>query len=73
MSPRSTTSTGSRDPCRIALAERDILYLHDNYVVTDGIFKDENVVFDEVNEDWKAFCTKDLEFKIPAYETAAKE
>lgn len=58
---------------RTALADRDILYLHDNYVVTDGIFKDENVIFDAVDDDWKTFCKKDLEFEIPVYESAAKE
>jgi hypothetical protein len=25
-----------------------IVYLQENYVVTDGIFKDENVLFDDV-------------------------
>jgi hypothetical protein len=58
---------------KTSLAERDILYLHDNYVVTDGIFKDENVVFDAVDDAWKEFCTKELEFQIPVYETATRD
>jgi hypothetical protein len=42
--------------------------LQENYVVTDGIFKDENIIFDDVTDEWKEFCTKELEFEIPEYE-----
>jgi hypothetical protein len=45
-----------------------VLYLQENYVVTDGIMKDEWVIFDKVTDAWKEFCRKDLEFKIPEYE-----
>lgn len=57
---------------RTSLNDKDILYLHDNYVVTDGIFKDEHIVFDAVDDAWKSFCEKDLEFQIPTYETATE-
>lgn len=52
---------------KTSLAEDDILYLQENYVVTHGIFKDEHIVFDEVTDEWKAFCHKDLKFEIPDY------
>ncbi len=52
---------------RTALHDDDILYLQENYVVTDGIVKDENIVFDDVNDEWKAFCEKGLEFDPVAY------
>jgi len=32
--------------------------MQENYVVTDGIFKDENIIFDNVTPEWKDFCTK---------------
>lgn len=49
------------------LGPESILYLQDTYVVTDGIFQDENVIFDAVTEEWKAFCQAKLEFSIPDY------
>jgi len=53
---------------REAIDDDDILYLQETYVVTDGIFKDENVVFDDVTDAWKTFCHETLEFEIPQYE-----
>lgn len=55
---------------RNELKDDDILYLQENFVVTDGIFKDENVVFDQVTPEWEAFCTGELQFEIPDYATA---
>lgn len=52
---------------RTELKDEDILYLQENFVVTDGIFKDENVVFSEVTPEWEAFCTGTLAFEIPDY------
>lgn len=51
------------------LIDSDILYLQENYVVTDGVFIDENIVFDNVTPEWKEFCTTVLGFEIPAYLT----
>lgn len=48
-----------------------IVYLQENYVVTDGIFIDENVIFDEVNDAWIEFCQKTLNFELPAAAAAA--
>ena len=53
---------------RTSLSDDDILYLQENYVVTDGIFKDEHIVFDKVTDAWKTFCTEELKFEIPVYE-----
>ncbi|ACB52394.1 hypothetical protein cce_3046 [Crocosphaera subtropica ATCC 51142] len=47
------------------LRDDDFLYLQENYVVTDGIFKDENIIFDKVTDDWKDFCNNRLQFEIP--------
>ncbi|MGD1913643.1 MAG: hypothetical protein ACFB2X_23240 [Rivularia sp. (in: cyanobacteria)] len=51
------------------LTDDDFLYVQENYIVTDGIFKDENIIFDNVTPEWKEFCQKTLEFEIPVYET----
>ncbi len=53
---------------REELLDDDVLYLQENYVVTDGIMKDENIIFDDVTDEWKKYCHEDLEFEIPEYE-----
>jgi hypothetical protein len=50
------------------LNDDSILYLQENYLVTDGIFKDENIIFDNVTDEWKEFCHGTLAFEIPVYE-----
>ena len=50
------------------LTDDSILYLHDSYVVTDGIFYDINIIFDNVTDEWKEFCHSKLAFEIPVYE-----
>jgi hypothetical protein len=51
---------------RGALADDDLLYLQDDFAVTDGIFADENVVFPDAGGEWRAFCTGALGFAPPA-------
>src|SRR5947199_9457007 len=50
------------------LDDESILYLQENYIVTDGIFKDQNIIFDNVTDEWKEFCHGTLAFEIPVYE-----
>lgn len=50
------------------LAEDSFLYLQENYVVTDGIFKDENIIFEDVTPEWIEYCQKELQFEIPVFE-----
>jgi len=52
---RKTDSDGKLD-------DSEFFYLQENYIVTDGIFKDEHIVFDDVTEDWKQFCNSKLGF-----------
>ena len=53
---------------RTELKDDDILYLQENYCVTDGIFKDTNIIFDKVTDAWKELCHSELGFEIPVYE-----
>ncbi len=52
------------------LTDDDILYLQEDYTVTDGVFQDENMVFDTVTDEWKAFCHDQLGFSIPGWITS---
>lgn len=49
------------------LTDDSVLYLQENYIVTDGIFKDENIIFDDVTPEWAAYCQETLKFEIPEY------
>lgn len=50
------------------LDEGSFLYLQENYTVTDGIYLDENIIFDDVTDAWKKYCDETLGFAIPVYE-----
>ncbi len=54
------------------LIDETILYLHDNYIVTDGIFKDENIIFDDVTSEWVEYCHQALKFEVPVYEPISR-
>ena len=54
-------------------ADRPYLYLQENYTVTDGIFLDENVVFDRVTPEWVDFCRDGLAFEIPEWALPSQE
>lgn len=39
-----------------ALTDDDYVYLHGDFTVTDGIFIDENIIFNDVTPEWIEFC-----------------
>jgi len=49
-------------------SEDDYLFLHDTFIVTNGIFEDQNIIFNNVSQEWKQFCMEQLKFEIPKYE-----
>ena len=51
---------------RGALRDDDVLFLQEDFTVTDGIFLDEHVVFADDGPDWRAFCAGALGFAPPA-------
>jgi len=50
------------------LTDQDFLYLQENFVVTDGIFIDENIIFDTVTVEWVDFCKQALGFEAPSFQ-----
>lgn len=51
----------------------DYLFLQENLVVTDGIFMDELIIFDDITPEWTEFCTNQLEFSVPTYEPVRQQ
>lgn len=58
-------SANARQP----LNDESVLYLQENLVVTDGVFKDEHVIYDRVTPDWELFCRETLQFSVPEWVT----
>jgi hypothetical protein len=46
-------------------AEDGIVFLHQDYTVTNSIWRNEDVIFDQVTPQWKEFCASVLGFKVP--------
>jgi|SRR5579872_1211038 len=42
------------------------VFIHENFVVTAGVFVDEKIVFDSITPEWIEFCTTRLGFAIPS-------
>jgi hypothetical protein len=49
------------------LTDSDYLYVQETYVVTDGIFLDEQIIFDQVTPEWIEYCRSELQFIIPDF------
>jgi hypothetical protein len=47
------------------LEDADIVFLHDDYRVTDGVFGDTQLIFDGADAQWRAFCSETLGFTVP--------
>lgn len=50
------------------LTDDDHLYLQEDYGVTDGIFMDEHIIFNNVTPEWIDFCRNVLKFEVPSYD-----
>lgn len=49
------------------------VYLQENFTVTEGIFLDEQIIFDQVTEEWEEFCRKNLRFEVPDFNREHQE
>jgi hypothetical protein len=47
------------------LRESAFYYLQENFVVTDGIFIDQNIIFNNVTPEWVDYCRNVLQFNAP--------
>jgi uncharacterized protein len=42
-----------------------IVYLHQDFSVTESMWHNEGVIFQQVTEEWEDFCSRKLGFKVP--------
>lgn len=52
-------------PAKTQFADDDVVFLHHDYTVTELVWRDENVLFNDVTEAWKTFCHETLGFRVP--------
>jgi uncharacterized protein len=60
------------------LSDDDVVFLQEDFTITELIWPGENVIFNRTTPEWIDFCTQELQFKVPddfdliASTTAAK-
>jgi hypothetical protein len=69
--PSAREVDGGKPQAIRTLTDDDFLFVQEDYTVTDGIFLNEHVIFDEVTREWQVFCGETLKFEIPVYEPIA--
>ena len=47
------------------LDDDKVVFIHQDLTVTDSIWHNENVIFDQVSESWRDFCATSLGFRVP--------
>jgi len=47
------------------LGDDEVVFLHQDYKVTKSIWADADVIFDNITEQWKDFCSSELKFAVP--------
>ena len=47
------------------LSDSDVVFLHQDFTVTQLIWPGENVIFNQDTPEWRDFCSKQLQFKAP--------
>src|SRR5207244_13266893 len=50
---------------QIPFDEDTVLYIHDDYIVRNGILVEYLVIFDDVSEAWRSFCYGRRGFECP--------
>ena len=45
--------------------DEKIVFVHQDYTVTESVWHNENVIFNESDPEWEEFCTTSLRFKVP--------
>jgi uncharacterized protein len=47
------------------LTDNDVVFLHQDFSVTELIWPGEHVIFNNDTPEWREFCTQELQFKVP--------
>ncbi|HKP85134.1 MAG TPA: ankyrin repeat domain-containing protein [Blastocatellia bacterium] len=42
-----------------------VVFIHQDFTVTESVWHDENIIFNNVDSAWQEFCANELDFKVP--------
>lgn len=59
------TSKTSENGQPSALSDDEVVFLHQDYTVTRSMWAGEDVIFNQVTDQWKQFCANELRFAVP--------
>jgi hypothetical protein len=65
-------SDGEEKEVQRELRDDDYLFLQESLIVTDGIFIDQNIIYEDDSPEWRAFCQENLKFDVHVYSHAEK-
>jgi ankyrin repeat protein len=43
----------------------DVVFIHQDFTVTQSMWHNENIIFDQVTPEWEDFCSRTLKFRVP--------
>lgn len=49
----------------LELSDSDVVFLHQDFTVTQLIWLGENVIFNQDTPEWRDFCSQQLQFEVP--------
>jgi hypothetical protein len=58
------SKTGENGPTQEP-GDDEVVFLHQDYTVTKSMWAGEDVIFNDVTDQWKQFCTTELRFAVP--------
>lgn len=56
---------GAREEDADPLTSEGIVFIHEDYTVTQSMWPGENAIFTNVTPEWRAFCASELKFSVP--------
>jgi hypothetical protein len=68
-----STQSSTPSPADEHSVSPQYLYLHEDLVVTAGIWANKDIVFDEVTSEWASFCKNELGFDRSAQTSTTGE
>jgi hypothetical protein len=48
-----------------SFSDDDIVFLHHDRTVTQSMWHNENIIYNQITREWEAFCTNVLRFQVP--------
>src|SRR5215831_2327909 len=57
---------GTNDPNDVEFTDDKIVFIHQDFTVTESMWQNENVIYNQVDEAWQGFCSSALGFKVPS-------